>query len=332
MTQKILVTGGAGYIGSHTCKALAAAGFLPVVYDDLSLGTREFVRWGPLVEGDVRDADRLAAVIAGENITGVVHFAAVSAVGESMVDPALYYDINVGGMLALMRTIGRRNDGPVMVFSSTAAVYGETDQRITEDALKAPLNAYGRSKWMCEQIIEDHRRAYGLRAIALRYFNASGADPDGEIGEFRKVETHLIPRALMFLQGHIDDFRVFGSDFPTSDGTAVRDYVHVTDLADAHVLALKRLLQGHAGGAFNVGAGVGVSVAEILAQIDRITGLSIQAPKGGRRPGDPAVLVADPTLARQSLLFEPRLSSLPAIISTAWNWHQKAHPRRRIHQ
>ena len=235
MTRSVLVAGGAGYVGAHTCKSLARAGFLPVVLDNLSTGHREFVRWGPLVQADLRDTATVADTIRRHACVAVLHFAAFAYVGESVSDPAKYYDNNVAGTLSLLA--GMRTAGcDALVFSSTCAVYGQPAQvPIVEVTPPDPINPYGASKLMVERILSDFRPAYGLRSVALRYFNACGADPDNEIGELRDPETHLIPRAMMALQGHIDDFAVFGTDFDTPDGTAIRDYVHVADLADAHV-------------------------------------------------------------------------------------------------
>ncbi|WP_426042973.1 UDP-glucose 4-epimerase GalE [Brevundimonas sp. TWP2-3-4b1] len=328
MTRNILVTGGAGYIGSHACKALAEAGYLPVVYDNLSLGRHQAVLWGPLVEGDIRDADRVARTLRDHEIQAVIHFAALSVVGESGIRPLDYYGNNVGGLLGLLKGMAAATCD-TLVFSSTAAVYGEPRvSPIPEDSHTEPLNVYGRTKLICETILADTAAAHGVKVVSLRYFNACGADVEGRIGEFRRTETHLIPRALMALQGHIEDFMVFGSDFPTPDGTAIRDYIHVEDLAEAHVLALKRLLNGDAGGTFNLGTGHGYSVGEILATISRITGHTLAAPQGGRRAGDPARLVADGSRARTQLGFIPTRSSLDNIVATAWRWHQIAHPTR----
>lgn len=328
MANAVLVTGGAGYIGSHTCKALAQAGFLPVAFDNLSLGNPDFVKWGPLVVGDTRNSEDVASVLRAHDCKALIHFAARSSVGESVSDPALYYDNNVGGLIGVLN--GMRAAGcDAIVFSSTAAVYGEPETSpILETAQAAPINPYGQSKLIGERMLTDHAAAYGLRSIALRYFNAAGADPDAEIGEFRQVETHLIPRALMALQGWISDFQVFGSDFPTPDGTAVRDYIHVADLADAHVLAFRHVLGRPGHEAFNVGTGRGWSVAEVLSAVSRTTDIDMAAPGGSRRPGDPAVLVADGSLARDRLGFEPVRSDLDTIVSTAWAWHRKAHPKR----
>ena len=284
----VLVTGGAGYIGSHTCKALHRAGFLPVTFDNLSLGNRDFVQWGPLVVGDTRDRVSIARAVTEYDVRGTIHFAALSSVGESLANPAAYYDNNISGLLGTLS--GMSDAGcSTIVFSSTAAVYGNAgSDPIAENAVREPVNPYGWSKAMCEQILVDHGRAYGLKWTALRYFNASGADPEGEIGEFRAAETHLIPRAMMALQGHVHDFCVFGSDFPTPDGTAVRDYIHVSDLADAHVIALQRMLAGEDGGVFNLGTGEGFSVAQVLKEIAVVSGKNLAAPTGLRRAGDPA--------------------------------------------
>ncbi len=321
----ILVTGGAGYIGSHCCRALDAAGYQPVCYDNFSTGHRSFVT-GALVTGDIADKATLAHTFAQHDITAVMHFAASSLVGESVVDPQKYYLNNLAGTLALldaMRAAGCNR----LVFSSTGAVYGNADsQALPENYACVPINPYGTSKWMIERVLADYRAAYGLGSFALRYFNASGADPSGGIGELRDVETHLIPRAMMALQGHVPDFAVFGDDYATPDGTAIRDYIHVTDLAAAHVLALKLLLQGHSGGAFNLGTGKGFSVREILGAIQAETGREVPHVVKPRRAGDPTYLVADPSAARATLNFKPAHSDLATIIRTAWAWHKKAHP------
>jgi UDP-glucose 4-epimerase len=321
----ILVTGGAGYIGSHCCRALDAAGYRPVVYDNFSTGHRSFVT-GSLVEGDVADKATLARAFAEHDIVAVMHFAASSLVGESVADPQKYYINNLAGTLSLLDAM-REAGCHSLVFSSTGAVYGNADgNALREDHACAPINPYGASKWMIERVLSDYRGAYGLGSFALRYFNASGADPSGEIGELREIETHLIPRAMMALQGHLPDFAVFGDDYDTPDGTAIRDYIHVSDLAAAHVLALQLLLQGHSGGAFNLGTGKGFSVREILAAIAAETGREVPHVVKPRRAGDPACLVADASAARATLNFRPMHSDLATIIRTAWAWHQKAHP------
>jgi UDP-glucose-4-epimerase GalE len=321
----ILVTGGAGYIGSHACRALEAAGYQPLVYDNLSTGHRSFVG-GPLVVGDLLDTGALARVFAQNQIAAVMHFAAASLVGESMADPQKYYINNVNGTLSLL-TAMREAGCQRLVFSSTGAVYGHADNKALPETYPcAPINTYGATKWMIERILADYRGAYGFSAFCLRYFNASGADAGGGIGELRDNETHLIPRAMMALQGHLSDFAVFGDDYDTPDGTAIRDYIHVTDLAAAHVAALKLLMQGHQGGAFNLGTGQGFSVHEILKTIADETGRAVPHLVKPRRPGDPAYLVADASAARDVLKFTPAHSDLGTIVRTAWAWHQKAHP------
>jgi len=328
MGASILVAGGAGYIGAHTCKALADAGYTPVTYDNLSTGHADFVRWGPLVEGDIADSAKVTDVCRVHGIVAAIHFAADAIVEESVADPAKYYRNNVAGTLSLLdglRAAGVQN----IVFSSSCAVYGAPEgQPIFEDTPPNPINPYGASKLMVERILADYGRGYQLRWIALRYFNACGADPEGEIGELRSHETHLIPRAMMWLQGYIDEFRVFGTDYPTSDGTAIRDYIHVCDLAWGHILALGKLLGEGAGGVFNLGSGLGYSVKDVLGQIAKETGAKIPAIAGARRSGDPPILLADLTRARDQLGFVPVSSQLPNIVATAWRWHQKAHPIR----
>ena len=259
-----------------------------------------------------------------------MHFAAFALVGESVTDPAKYYDNNVTGTLSLLA--GMRQAGcDALVFSSTCAIYGQPEQvPIVEDTRPDPVNPYGASKLMIERVLADFRPAYGLRSVALRYFNACGADPDTEIGELRDPETHLIPRAMMALQGHIPDFAVFGTDFETPDGTAIRDYIHVADLADAHVSALRLLLAGAPGGVFNLGTGRGYSVLEVLRAIERETGERLPDASGPRRAGDPAELIADPARARDGLGFAPSRSDLETIVRTAWAWHRRAHPKRNV--
>jgi UDP-glucose-4-epimerase GalE len=321
----ILVTGGAGYIGSHCCRALAAAGYHPVAYDNFSTGHRSFVA-GSLVVGELSDKTALSRAFAQHDIVAVMHFAASSLVGESVVDPQKYYINNLAGTLSLLDAM-REAGCHRLVFSSTGAVYGNADsQALPENYACAPINPYGASKWMIERILADYRSAYGLGSFALRYFNASGADAAGGIGELRDPETHLIPRAMMALQGHVPDFAVFGDDYDTPDGTAIRDYIHVTDLAAAHVLALQLLMQGHSGGVFNLGTGAGFSVREILAAIAAETGRAVPHVIKPRRAGDPTYLVADPTASRETLKFKPAHSDLATIIRTAWAWHQTAHP------
>ena len=324
----VLVTGGAGYVGAHACKALAKAGYTPVVYDNLSTGHDSFVRWGPFVRGDIRDYATVRDAIHYHEISAVLHFAACAYVGESVIDPQKYYDNNVSGTLTLLRAM-LEADIASIVFSSSCAIYGEPERvPITEAAAKQPVNPYGASKLMIERVLSDYTRAYGLQSVALRYFNAAGADPDSEVGELRDPETHLIPRAMMSIQGYLSDFEVFGNDYPTPDGTAIRDYIHVADLADAHVAALRRLLDGKPGGAYNLGTGRGYSVKQVLEAIAAETGETLRAPAGLRREGDPAELVADASFGRRELGWLPHLSDLETIVRTAWAWHRRAHPRR----
>ncbi|CCE12224.1 UDP-glucose 4-epimerase (UDP-galactose 4-epimerase) (Galactowaldenase) [Bradyrhizobium sp. STM 3843] len=323
----ILIAGGAGYIGAHCGKAVAEAGFLPVCYDDLTTGHRSFVQWGPLVVGDIADSIKVATVIRQYDVQAVMHLAASSAVGESVADPQKYYLNNVVGTLGLLQ--GMRAAGcNRLVFSSTGAVYGNAGREpIPESAAGPTVNPYGRSKYMIEQILADYRAAYGFSSICLRYFNACGADASAVIGELRNPETHLIPRALMAILGHVADFAIFGTDYDTPDGTAVRDYIHVDDLGAAHIAAVELLLQGNPGGAFNLGTGTGCSVREIVDAIRTETGESVPLVYRERRAGDPAILVADPSQAERQLGFKARRSDLGTIIRSAWAWHQKAHPR-----
>jgi UDP-glucose-4-epimerase GalE len=322
-----LVTGGAGYVGAHTCKALHRAGYNPIVFDNLSTGHKDFVRWGPLIHCDIRNTDAVRNTLRSCQVEAVLHFAASAYVGESVTDPRKYYENNVAGSLVLlgaMLNAGCRK----IVFSSSCAIYGEPKEvPIPEHTPQNPVNPYGATKAMVERILFDYQRADEVNAVALRYFNASGADPEGELGELRDPETHLIPRAMMAIQGHIHDFAVFGTDYPTADGTAIRDYVHVCDLADAHVAAVQRLLGGSEGGAFNLGTGRGYSVKQVLDAVAVETGEMLSVANSPRREGDPPALVADASLARNELGFAPRQSDLQTIVQTAWAWHRKAHPR-----
>jgi UDP-arabinose 4-epimerase len=320
----VLVTGGAGYIGSHACKALAAASYRPVTYDNLSIGNRWAVRWGPLERGDILDAARLHEVFRAHRPVGVMHFAALALVGESMQEPALYYRTNVTGAVALVDA-ARIHDVPAFVFSSTCAVYGTPEAMpIAEETPPRPINPYGASKLMVERILDDYDMAYGLRHVALRYFNAAGADPDGEIGEARDVETHLVPLALDAALGRRPPLKVFGDDYPTPDGTAIRDYIHVSDLAEAHVRALDRLLAGGPSLKLNLGTGHGYSVREVLDAAAAIAGRPVPHQVAPRRPGDPPELVADPRAAFALLGQDlTRRSDLATIIETAWAWHAR---------
>jgi UDP-arabinose 4-epimerase len=322
--RPILVTGGAGYVGAHACKALAARDYRPVVYDNLVHGHRAAVKWGPIETGELADRARLDAVIAQYRPQAVMHFAAFTFVGESIADPGKYYRNNVAGTLSLLEAM-RDHDIGQLVFSSTAATYGTPERvPIPEDAAKAPINPYGHSKAVAEQMISDFAAAHGLRAAALRYFNAAGADADGEIGECHDPETHLIPLAMQAVTGNTPPLTIFGDDYATPDGTCIRDYVHVSDLADAHVLALQRLGQRDGVDAFNLGTGRGASIREVLSAVERVAGRAVPHSVGARRPGDPAVLVSDPAKARSELGWVPASSDLDTIVSTAWAWHARA--------
>jgi len=324
----ILVTGGAGYIGAHTCKALAKSGYRPVAFDNLSVGHRDFVRWGPFIEGDIGSTAAVRTACQEHGVVAVIHFAAHALVAESVAEPSKYYRNNVGGTLALLEDLQQAGVNTI-VMSSSCAVYGVPDkQPIDEDAMPNPINPYGASKLMGERILADYGKAYGLSWSALRYFNACGADPDAEVGESRAVETHLIPRLMMCAQGHLQSISIFGTDYPTEDGTAVRDYIHVSDLADAHVLALRQLMSGGTGGVFNLGTGRGHTVKEVLTEVERVTGANIGVRFEDRRPGDPPVLIADARRAKERFGFSASRSDLKTIVQTAWAWHQKAHPRR----
>jgi UDP-arabinose 4-epimerase len=316
-TPRVLVAGGAGYIGSHTCKLLAAAGIEPVAYDSLVTGHRSAVRWGPFVEGDILDTDHLTRTLRECKPDAVVHFAAFAYVGESVEEPAKYYWNNVVGSLSLLEAC-RRSGTMNVVFSSSCATYGVPDELpIKETTPQRPISPYGRSKLMVEQILEDYAAAYGLRYVSLRYFNASGADPDGELGEKHDPETHLIPRALLSASGEIDHLAIFGDDHETADGTCVRDYVHVMDLARAHVLAVRHLRAAGANLAVNLGSGKGTSIRQVLESVGRVTRRAVPVVVEPKRPGDPPKLYADPSLARDRLGFEAELSDIDTIVRTA---------------
>ena len=324
MASSILVTGGAGYIGSHACKALARAGYLPVAYDDLSRGHRAAVRWGPLVEGDIADRPRLCAALAEHRVAAVMHFAAYAYVGESVGNPALYYRNNLSGSLSLLEAMRETRVGEI-VFSSTCAIYGTPDAvPIRETAPQNPVNPYGETKRAIERALHWYGQAYAIRSASLRYFNAAGADGEGEIGEDHEPETHLIPLVLGAALGRRPAIEVFGTDYPTPDGTAIRDYIHVDDLADAHLRALERLRSGGASIALNLGSGEGHSVREVIAAAVAVSGRKIAVRDAPRRPGDPPALVADPSLATQTLGWRASRSSLEAIIRTAFAWHNRA--------
>lgn len=329
MTEvSVLVTGGAGYVGAHVCKALAESGYRPVAYDNLSTGHRTFVRFGEFVEGDIRDTVKLRDAIRTHRAQAIMHLAAHANVAESVADPEKYHDNNVEGSRSVLRAM-RESSCTRIVFSSSCAVYGEPTQiPISEGAPINPISPYGTTKATVERMLADHRASHRLDFIALRYFNACGADDSGAIGELRDVETHLIPRALMHILGHCQDFRILGADFDTPDGTPIRDFVHVSDIAEAHVIALEAMLSQKMCGAFNLGTGRGHSVKEVLDAISRETGVRLVVREGRRRPGDPAALVADAGRATQQLGWSSRHSDLGEIIRSSWRWHQKVHPRR----
>lgn len=319
--RKVLVTGGAGYIGSHTCKALSGAGYTPVTLDNLVFGHRWAVRWGPFVEADLADRDAVERVLREHDIDSVIHFAAYAYVGESMNDPGKYFRNNVANTLNLLEAM-RAAGVARIVFSSTCATYGIPDAvPIAEDHPQRPVNPYGESKLFVERALHWHGIAHGLRSMALRYFNAAGADPDGEIGEDHDPETHLVPLAIETALGRRAELQVMGTDYPTPDGTAIRDYIHVTDLADAHVRALRHLEAGCGSGALNLGTGRGDSVREVVAMVERVSGRTVNARNAPRRPGDPPALVAAPGRARQVLGWEPKWSDLETIVRTAHAWH-----------
>jgi UDP-glucose-4-epimerase GalE len=321
MTKNVLVTGGAGYIGSHACKALAKAGYTPVAYDNLVYGQREAVRWGPLVEADLADKETLAATLQRHEIAAVMHFAAFAYVGESMQKPQIYFRNNVVNTLTLLDAMLEAGI-KATVFSSTCATYGTPDTvPISEAEPQKPVNPYGESKLMIERALHWYGQAYGSRHVALRYFNASGADPDGETGESHDPETHLIPLILDAALGRRPQIDIYGTDYPTPDGSAIRDYIHVQDLADAHVKATEYLMQGGESIALNLGTGRGHSVREVVAAAERITGRRIPRRETGRRAGDPPALVADPRRANEVLRWTPVMSDLDSIIRTAWAWH-----------
>ncbi len=320
---RVLVTGGAGYVGSHCVKALAGAGHEPVVFDNFLYGHREFVRWGRLIEGDIRDSRGLRQIFDGQDFDAVMHFAALAYVGESVVDPSGYYDTNVHGTRVLLDCMVAARV-PAIVFSSSCAVYGQPDvMPIREDVRRNPVNPYGFTKYICEQMLEDFEAAYGLKSARLRYFNAAGAEPSAEIGEDHNPETHLIPLVLDAALGLRPHIQIFGTDYPTPDGTALRDFVHVCDLARAHVLALEHLLKNRTSFAINIGSGKACSVQEAVDAVRKVTGRPVLTRPAPRRVGDPAVLVADTTMAKNILGWSPARSDIGTIVADAWRWHSQ---------
>jgi len=322
--RTVLVTGGAGYIGSHAAKALQRGGYRVVVYDNMIAGHRSAVKYGDLVQGDITDVAAVRAALKQHEVFAVMHFAAFLDVGESVREPLRYYRNNVGGALSVLEAMAAESVKH-FVFSSTCATYGEPiETPITESHPQKPINAYGESKLAIEKALPHVEHAHGIRYVALRYFNASGADPDGEIGEDHSPEIHVIPRAIEAATGG-PGLTVFGDDYPTPDGTCLRDYIHVSDLATAHVLALEAIVETGKSGAYNLGTGHPHSVREVIDTVQRVTGRQVPWTLGPRRPGDPAVLYAAPQKAQNELHWTPRYGDLETIVRTAWDWH-RTHP------
>ena len=321
--SEILIIGGAGYIGSHMAKYLHAKGMSPVVLDNLSIGHRESVRWGPFYEGDLSDKKLLARIFKKHDIRAVMHFAAFSTVGESVISPLKYYQNNVAAALGLFSSMIEHGVDK-LIFSSTCAVYGEpTRLPMDENHPLQPVNPYGRSKQMVENILDDFDSAYGLKSVCLRYFNAAGADPGGDLGEDHNPETHLIPLILRTALDLQDELTVFGNDYPTEDGTCVRDYIHITDLAQAHYLSLLYLLDGGVSEKFNLGNGSGYSILDVISTARGVTEKEINFYFADRRPGDPAVLVGSAEKIVRELGWKPEFDSLKTILATAWKWHSR---------
>jgi UDP-glucose 4-epimerase len=321
--EKILVSGGAGYIGSHAVKQLVEEGYAVLVLDNLVYGHAEFVRGAELIVGDIGDVSLLDRIFTDHSIGSVMHFSAYAYVGESITNPAKYYQNNLAATLTLLE--GMRKVGiPHFIFSSTCATYGNPlALPITEEHPQNPINPYGASKFMVERILKDYEVAYGLKSILFRYFNAAGADPSGEIGEWHDPETHLIPLVLDVAAGHRDSIRIFGTDYDTPDGTCIRDYIHVNDIARAHILGLKHLQAKQPGEAFNLGNGSGFSVREVIRAAEKLTGRTIRAQETPRRPGDPPVLVGSAEKAARLLGWKTDFSALEQILETAWRWHRR---------
>jgi UDP-glucose-4-epimerase GalE len=325
---KVLVVGGAGYVGSQTAKSLRKAGHEVVVLDNLSTGFRELAVFGRLVEGDIRDRPFVSGLLEKEKPDAVMHFAAKALVGESVADPLAYYDCNVKGSVELLAALQAQRKKPVLVFSSTCSLYGAADRPLREEDPIAPLNPYARSKRMVEEILADADAAYGLRYVCLRYFNAAGCDPEGEVGELHEPESHLIPRLLLHaLDPEGYPVKIFGGDYPTADGTCVRDYVHVEDLAAAHISAMDHLRNGGASDIFNLGTTQGSSVREVVRMVEKVTGAKLDIPVGPRRAGDPPLLVAGSRKAAELLQWAPA-HDLESIVRTAWAWAKKRRAAR----
>lgn len=319
-TKNILVTGGAGYIGSHTCKTLAQAGYCPIAYDNLTYGHTWAVKWGPFEEGDIADRKRLDEVLKKYDPIAILHFAAFAYVGESVRNPAKYYKNNVVGTLSLLEAMRESQIGKI-IFSSTCATYGiPCEVPITEDHPQNPINPYGSSKLMVEKILKDYDTAYGIKHINLRYFNAAGADPENEIGEVHDPETHLIPLAIDAANRISNDVNIFGTDYPTKDGTCIRDYIHVTDLADAHVKALDYLMTTNRSDSFNLGCGSGISVKDVIKAIRQVSNSDFMIIEAKRRDGDPPILISSSGKASELLKWRPKYSSIEIIVETAFKW------------
>ena len=318
--MKILVVGGAGYIGSHMAKMLSKSGHHVVTLDNLSTGYRDAVKYGEFVEGDIADSSILDQVFSSTMFDGVMHFASYIEVGESVIDPGKYFRNNFSNTLNLLDAMVR-HDVKNFIFSSTAAIFGEPDYvPIDEKHPKKPINPYGKSKLMVEQALDDYEKAHGLQSVCLRYFNAAGADPDGELGERHNPETHLVPLILQAASGRRDAISIFGRDYSTADGSCVRDYIHIVDLCSAHLIALTKLVKGSGSKRYNLGNGNGFSVIEVIEVVKKVTSRSFNVIEAERRPGDPATLVADSTLARSELNWVPEYDDLSVITQHAWEW------------
>ncbi|MHA7899151.1 MAG: UDP-glucose 4-epimerase GalE [Henriciella sp.] len=321
MTKTVFVTGGAGYVGSHCAKAFAESGWTVVTYDNLSRGHRDLVKWGDLIEGDLLDEARLSEALMQVKPDAVAHFAAFAYVGESMAAPEMYYRNNVRGTMNLLDAMRMAKVGQ-LVFSSSCATYGISNELITEDTPQNPINPYGETKLICEKMIRDYGSAHDLRSVMLRYFNAAGCDPEGETGERHDPEPHVIPLAIRGAMDGTFTFNIFGGDYDTPDGTCVRDYIHVSDLADAHAKALDYLARGGETDVFNLGTGRGYSVKELADAVSLVAGKDVPRIIADRRPGDPPRLVASPQKARDVLGWQPRHSDLETILKTAWAWFE----------
>lgn len=323
--SNVLVTGGAGYIGSHACKGLKSAGYTPVTYDNLSTGWKDAVKFGPLEEGDLRDRERLGQIFAAYRPKAVMHFAALSEVGESMRDPGRYWDNNVAGTATLLQAAVQAGCLDI-VFSSTCATYGDQDDVVlTEDSPQRPENPYGATKRAVEEMLGNFEAAHGLRHVIFRYFNVAGADEEADVGEFHQPETHLIPLMLDAVTGRCDALTIFGTDYDTPDGTCIRDYLHVTDLVEAHLLGLSWLEDGKGSRVFNLGTGRGFSVREVITHACSVTGVDVPVVEGPRRPGDSKKLISGSARAESELGWMPARSTLDRMITDAWRWHQTGH-------